>query len=181
MWELVGKSGTAPTRGGGRDHGKGKGSDQTPIAAAARGMGRGAIFTLPKSVIGVSSVLQPTHRKVSGVVVAGDSSTLRLYASKKMLAKVYFVVTFSSPPAHCRSATVLYSRLSHCVCTVCVPCWQTSGALINMYGIIRFTINICEILAQAVISATHPQVSRPGQPPVLLLLASSLSKMFTLE
>eukprot|EP00964_Phaeocystis_antarctica_P040664 scaffold23257_cov49-Phaeocystis_antarctica.AAC.1 len=39
MWELVGKSGTAPTRGGGRDHGKGKGSDQTPIAAAARGRG----------------------------------------------------------------------------------------------------------------------------------------------
>ena len=80
MWELVGKSGTAPTRGGGRDHGKGKGSDQTPIAAAARGMGRGAIFTLPKCVIGVSSVLQPTHRKVSGVVVGAT----RIYASKKI-------------------------------------------------------------------------------------------------
>ena len=140
---------------------------------------RGAIFTLPKCVIGVSSVLQPTHRKVSGEVLSLLVTHL-LYGfthRKRCLLKY----TFSSPPAHCRSATVLYSRLSHCVCTVCVPCWQTSGALINMYGIIRFTINICEILAQAVISATHPQVSRPGQPPVLLLLASSLSKMFTLE
>ena len=41
---------------------------------------RGAIFTLPKCVIGVSSVLQPTHRKVSGVVVGAT----RIYASKKI-------------------------------------------------------------------------------------------------
>ena len=102
---------------------------------------RGAIFTLPKCVIGVSSVLQPTHRNVSGVVVAGDSSTL-LYASKKMLA-----ILFAPLTSGCGSATVLYSKVGRpmsmsmsmcpcpcmCVC-MCVQCWQPSGALISMYG-----------------------------------------------
>eukprot|EP00964_Phaeocystis_antarctica_P131810 scaffold95798_cov57-Phaeocystis_antarctica.AAC.2 len=48
MWELGGKSGNASPRGGGRDHGKGQGSDQTPIAAAARGMGRGGYIHIAK-------------------------------------------------------------------------------------------------------------------------------------
>ena len=52
MWELGGKSGNAPTRGGGRDHGKGKGSGHfafgTPIAAAAWGMGRGGYIHIAK-------------------------------------------------------------------------------------------------------------------------------------
>eukprot|EP00964_Phaeocystis_antarctica_P040662 scaffold23256_cov55-Phaeocystis_antarctica.AAC.1 len=40
----------------------------------------GAIFTLLKSVIGVSSVLEPTHRKMLSVVVG----VTRIYASKKI-------------------------------------------------------------------------------------------------
>eukprot|EP00964_Phaeocystis_antarctica_P001318 scaffold703_cov56-Phaeocystis_antarctica.AAC.2 len=57
----VGGYGNAPTKRGGND-GKDKGSDnrprrqERPIAAAARGMGRGGVmlYTVPKVLIGVS-------------------------------------------------------------------------------------------------------------------------------
>ena len=147
-----------------------QGQGKRPNADCRRRTGAwegGAIFTLPKSVIGVSSVLQPTHRNVSGVVVAGDSSTL-LYASKKMLA-----ILFAPLTSGCGSATVLYSKVGRpmsmsmsmcpcpcmCVC-MCVQCWQPSGALISMYG--SFVSLLIYAKSSPSRDLSHPP---PGQPP----------------